>query len=62
MEVQDKPKITTPYINLQSDYGFKRLFGTEEFRGALLQFSFPCVRCLMNGRSVKMKFNAFYTL
>lgn len=38
MEVQDKPKITTPYINLQSDYGFKRLFGTEEFRGALLQF------------------------
>lgn len=31
-------KITTPYINLKSDFGFKRAFGTKRFRKALLLF------------------------
>ncbi len=30
--------IPTPFINLQSDYGFKRTFGTEEFKPALIRF------------------------
>ncbi|MDE6005954.1 MAG: Rpn family recombination-promoting nuclease/putative transposase [Muribaculaceae bacterium] len=38
MDVNNAPKIETPYINLQSDFGFKRAFGTVEFRNALLQF------------------------
>ena len=29
--------ISTPYINLQSDYGFKRAFGTEKFKKALIR-------------------------
>lgn len=32
------PKILTPFINLQSDYGFKRTFGSDEFRPALIRF------------------------
>ena len=31
-------KITTTFISLQSDFGFKRAFGTERFRSALLLF------------------------
>lgn len=38
MVKQTTPKITTPFINLQSDYGFKRIFGTEEFRPAVISF------------------------
>lgn len=38
MDVKNVPKIETAYINLQSDFGFKRAFGTVEFRNALLQF------------------------
>lgn len=38
MGFQKTPKIETPYINLQSDFGFKRAFGTVQFRKALLQF------------------------
>ncbi|MDE6009963.1 MAG: Rpn family recombination-promoting nuclease/putative transposase [Muribaculaceae bacterium] len=31
-------KIPTPFISLQSDFGFKRAFGTERFRSALPLF------------------------
>ena len=30
--------IKTPFINLQSDFGFKRAFGSERFRNALIKF------------------------
>lgn len=30
--------IKTPYINLQSDYGFKRAFGSKKFRKVVLRF------------------------
>lgn len=32
------PKITTPFINLQSDFGFKRAFGSKEFRPVVINF------------------------
>ena len=31
-------EIATQFINLQSDYGFKRVFGTERFRPAVIRF------------------------
>lgn len=31
MNRKQPPKILTPFINLQSDYGFKRTYGTERF-------------------------------
>lgn len=31
------PKIETPFINLQSDYGFKRTFGTERFQLSVIK-------------------------
>lgn len=38
MDKQEIPRIRTPFINLQSDFGFKRVFGTKKFRKCLLMF------------------------
>ena len=32
MNKKQTPKILTPFINLQSDYGFKRTYGTVRFK------------------------------
>ena len=32
MHPKQTPKILTPFINLQSDYGFKRTYGTVRFK------------------------------
>ena len=38
METTNSGFIKTPFINLQSDFGFKRAFGSERFRNALIKF------------------------
>ena len=38
METANSGFIKTPFINLQSDFGFKRAFGSERFRNALIKF------------------------
>lgn len=36
--MEDKaPKITTPFINLQSDFGFKRVFGTKKYQNNVIR-------------------------
>ena len=36
MTKKSTPVITTEFINLQSDYGFKRAFGTPEFQNNVI--------------------------
>ncbi len=38
MDTNETPKITTPFLNLRSDYGFKRAFGDPRFKGAVFKF------------------------
>lgn len=33
-----KVRITTPYISLRTDFGFKRIFGTKEYKKLLIRF------------------------
>ena len=38
MAIENTETIKTPFINLQSDFGFKRAFGSERFRSTLIKF------------------------